>query len=88
MKEKFDITIDGIKAKDWKAQKQGRAFVIAVVDPDEDKEGCNTSGWVEGQTRDISIIMHSLFKDCNMRKIAILSLSDELFNFVAKKKEE
>lgn len=88
MKEKFDITIDGIKAKDWKAQKQGRAFVIAVVDPDEDKKGCNTCGWIEGKARDISIIMHSLLENCNMRNIAMLSLSDELFNFVAKKKEE
>lgn len=88
MKEKFDITIDGIKAKDWKAQKQGRAFVIAVVDPDEDKEGCNTCGLIEGKIRDISIIMHSLLKNSDMRNIVVLSLSDELFNFVAKEKEE
>ena len=91
MKEKFDITIDGIKANEWKAQKEGRAFIISVVEPDENKKGCNWYGLIAGKFRDVSIMMHSLLESKEMQDAAMYSMLKKSFpngvNLFEKKEE-
>lgn len=91
MDKDVNITIDGIEAAEWRAQKKGHAYCIICVEPDEDEQGCSCSGRIAAKFNEAAIIMDSLLKDATMQELAKITLLKKSFNIgvhLLEKKEE
>lgn len=80
MDKDVNITIDGIEATEWRAQKKGRAYLIICVEPDEDEQGCSCSGRIAAKFKDAAIMMDSLLKDATMQELAKITLLKKSLN--------
>lgn len=80
MDKDVNITIDGIEAAEWRAQKKGRAYLIICVEPDEDEKGCTCSGCIAAKFKDAAIMMNSLLKDATMQELAKITLLKKSLN--------
>ena len=88
MDKDVNITIDGIEAAEWRAQKEGRAYLIICVEPDEDEQGCSCSGRIAAKFKDAAIIMDSLLKDATMQDSELIDQLTECVDISAREIDE